>query len=435
MRIRRVYVDNFKNLVNCEIRPQLIHAVTGCNGSGKSNLLQVFPFVSKIISGTDTERGAIFHGWVELGGGRWLPAHAQTNKGSKFKFELECEVKVDEVIWIVEYKLAFTPFEFSKKEPSLSALTPDAMKIENETLLAKELGKPGKSKTLIDRDAEGKTGVYYTSDTRASLGFSTQDKLSVLKTLEIREPKSFATDFPVIVAFREALLATDLIRLNASKLIDFSDPTSSTPFSRSPGDIVEHFAPYHLLKSIEKDTQKWSDFQHWMKILCCVDDISLYHYVLPKGAELSDQKKESSGLNFIFLRQHGRTIHPNELSTGHAMILGILTALFTFLRHNGPVFLEEPESYLHPKAVVDLLKALRLLSTETTVMISTHSPVLLNDMKPEEVSVMIPAKGDDGYFTTENVAEIEEATAILKRGYLSFGDLLQTNFTIDEKNN
>jgi predicted ATPase len=109
------------------------------------------------------------------------------------------------------------------------------------------------------------------------------------------------------------------------------------------------------------------------------------------------------------------------------MIFGILTALFTFLRHNGPVFLEEPESYLHPKAIIDLLEVLRELSDDTTVLISTHSPVLLNELRPEEVTVM-EETAESGYFTTKDVKDISEAIAVLKRGYITMGELLQSNF-------
>jgi predicted ATPase len=116
------------------------------------------------------------------------------------------------------------------------------------------------------------------------------------------------------------------------------------------------------------------------------------------------------------------------MSTGCAMMLGMLVTAYSFLHGNGFILLEEPEVYLHPKAIMDLVQFFRNISETKSVIFTTHSPVVLNSMWPEEVTLMVPTDGWKS--TTRNVATIKEALDSLDAGFLSFGDLLQNNFNI-----
>jgi predicted ATPase len=111
---------------------------------------------------------------------------------------------------------------------------------------------------------------------------------------------------------------------------------------------------------------------------------------------------------------------------GATVIVGYLTVLFTLVRRGGAALFEEPENYLHPKAIVELIRLFREFSEDHTIIFSTHSPVALNSLQPNEVTVMRSDK--HGFVATQRVSDISEAVAALDRGYLSFGDLLQTDY-------
>ena len=365
--------------------------------------------------------------------GAWVPAWVRSKEGptppKAFTFELACELNVSGSVWSVEYRLALTPFRMDRLKTKDGAEIPvlQTMKIDEEYLAAKEMGRPGPKKTLIERNSGGETIVSHL-DSRSQVSFVSQDDLSVLKIIETREPKDFQEKFPLIASFRNALLVTDLMRLNASKLIESSQPNAATAAARVAGGTVDHFSLYGLLDSIKHDESRWREFKGWMKILCDITDISLFELKMPQAIAGAKASPDMVPWRFVFLTQHGRSLLPAQLSTGHAMLLGIATALYTFMDHNGAILLEEPESYLHPRAIIDLVKLLREKSSETSILISTHSPVLLNDLRPEEVSLMQSGESE-GYFTTQPVSEIKDAVAALHRGVLSFGDLLQSNFT------
>lgn len=53
------------------------------------------------------------------------------------------------------------------------------------------------------------------------------------------------------------------------------------------------------------------------------------------------------------------------------------------------ILIEEPENGLHPARIAEVMTILREVSKTTQVILATHSPLVINEMKPEEVSVVI----------------------------------------------
>jgi len=88
-----------------------------------------------------------------------------------------------------------------------------------------------------------------------------------------------------------------------------------------------------------------------------------------------------------------------ELTSGvhvgaNRMSEGLLYYLaFAALRHIDPVSLllvEEPENGLHPARIAEVVRVLRAIveDTGTQVILATHSPLVVNELRPEEVSVV-----------------------------------------------
>src|SRR5882672_8396159 len=50
-KLERIYVNNFKNLVDTELKLGDFNILVGPNNSGKTNLLQVLPFLKMLIYG------------------------------------------------------------------------------------------------------------------------------------------------------------------------------------------------------------------------------------------------------------------------------------------------------------------------------------------------------------------------------------------------
>jgi predicted ATPase len=118
----------------------------------------------------------------------------------------------------------------------------------------------------------------------------------------------------------------------------------------------------------------------------------------------------------------------NNMSDGTLRVLGILVALFQENRDAQKrallVGIEEPEVALHPAAAHVLLDGLRDAADKTQVIITSHSPDLL-DNKDLEVESILAVEARDG---TTVIADVHEAgrTALGKRLYTT-GELLRRN--------
>ena len=419
MIISRLFISGYKNLLDCDFRPQGIRAITGCNGSGKSNILEVLPFVAGLHYGSDEFRNNVLkHGACP--NGTWFPISLNPDRIKPFEFTLECNFWIEDVQHFIEYSLKFESLGIIES-PYHQV---HGANISSETIKTKIVGASGASKTVLTRNSNSEVTVFGGKSKRAKTEFKCKVDMCALQALEVREADEFNLNFPALACFRSALLSTELVRLNSETFRNNLYAVYHKPLpEKIPGAIIDSYDPYPLLREIEKDQTNWADFQRWLKQLVDVTSVVLFE---SKDDPTPDQASQIQKRQYVFAEQHGRLLAHGELSMGGTVAIAFLTALYTLLGKGGAALFEEPENYLHPKAVVELVKLFREFGQKHTVIFSTHSPVALNSMKPEEVSVM-SAVGD-GFVTMKNVSDIKEAMQALDRGFFSFGDLLQTDY-------
>ena len=100
-------------------------------------------------------------------------------------------------------------------------------------------------------------------------------------------------------------------------------------------------------------------------------------------------KADGKGIYFEFV--NGQQVPASQTSDGVLLVLAYLTVLSLPPPHRPRVILvEEPENGIHPKRLQDVLGILRDLVKEQTtsqVILTTHSPYVLDLFAPEEVSL------------------------------------------------
>ena len=115
-----------------------------------------------------------------------------------------------------------------------------------------------------------------------------------------------------------------------------------------------------------------------------------------------------------------------NMSDGTIRALGVLVALFQTGNGTGTpvplVGIEEPEIALHPAAAGLLLDGLREASRSTQVIVTSHSPDLLDDKRLEADS-LLSVYAEEG---STHIAALDQAgrTAVLNRLYTP-GELLR----------
>lgn len=96
---------------------------------------------------------------------------------------------------------------------------------------------------------------------------------------------------------------------------------------------------------------------------------------------------------------------------------------FAALPHVSPtklLLIEEPENGLHPARIAEVMRVLRQLSERgTQVVMATHSPLVVNELKPEEVSVV--TRTPEAGTKANRVSEIPSLDQLLEA--FSLGEL------------
>ena len=72
-------------------------------------------------------------------------------------------------------------------------------------------------------------------------------------------------------------------------------------------------------------------------------------------------------------------------------VIGAGMVLLAALQYLDPVamlLVEEPENGLHPARIADVMKILREISRTTQVVLATHSPLVINEMRGDEVTLV-----------------------------------------------
>jgi len=115
-----------------------------------------------------------------------------------------------------------------------------------------------------------------------------------------------------------------------------------------------------------------------------------------------------------------------NMSDGTLRALGVLTALFQGNKDHAPslIGIEEPETALHPAASAALREALTKASETTQVIVTSHSPELLDDrnIQPEHILAVISEGGDT------RIGPLDAASVSVMREHLfSAGELLRLN--------
>jgi predicted ATPase len=82
----------------------------------------------------------------------------------------------------------------------------------------------------------------------------------------------------------------------------------------------------------------------------------------------------------------GETVGPHEMSEG--MLYWLAFAIIEHLAPQQILLIEEPENGLHPARVTEVMRVLREVSQRSQIILATHSPLVINELKPEEVTIV-----------------------------------------------
>lgn len=419
-KIKRIYVDGYKNLIDCVFELHDFNVLVGPNNSGKSNFLEIFTFVNALLFGAEDHKKNIFEN-AATPRGHASSCHLDDHKCKPISFSFLLQHTEKNITREIEYSLSFQcadPFIGIKPQQK-------DIGILSESLTAKDVSKTGKPVTLLERDKD----VLKVKRAGTRSEHKIDRMRSAVSAVGVLFPGNEGLDslFPLAMSVLQEMFATSVVfispnevrkNLNLGKGIAY-DPSRTTSL-----DILQAIA------EIKKDEALYTQFNN---VLCQILDIEKATFSsIPFPEEVRKNVKEAPEVFHLFLlKMMGQP--PSDIrnySDGTLMVVAILVLLLSPENNCPLICIEEPENCLHPKALKTLLAYLKQKTTDYQLLITTHSTFLINQVNPEDVTVA--QVKDDGSTHFERIRNIKELHKKLRKGFISFGDMLETGFEEDE---
>ena len=134
----------------------------------------------------------------------------------------------------------------------------------------------------------------------------------------------------------------------------------------------------------------------------------------PERGESESPGRGEKGTYRLFLKlrkQNDVVLETEDISDGQVVCLAFIALSCISTRPN-ILLVEEPENWIHHASLKDIVETLKQLSKDkgVQVMLTTHSPYLLDHVEPEEVHVF--AKDEEGAVHAKRLSDFEGAGEI-----------------------
>lgn len=388
MIIRYLEIDNYKSLKNVSFAPSEFGVIVGPNAAGKSNLADAIDFLSEVY------RHGLELAVARRGGYENIARRKQRRSKSAISFKLIVDFGVSGRPSI----RARTPAKkytvrahhhFALRASGESLRAP--FKVVHELLSLQLSQDDGLSHLLTVERLGDAPEIAQTGE--QGLGDLTQASEEVRKdvlgsyALEIfgrgevhAEPTELlATELRGFLRpLRELHYALENVRvfqLSPSSTREFGVPTPGAEMARAGANLP---AAVDLLQ------RKYP--RDWEQVLAAMT------MVVPGLERIDVGYSRSRTLELLFQeRGFGRPWTSGEVSDGTIQALALMVAIHD--PRATAVVLEEPENSIHPWVIRHVIDACLEASKIRQILITTHSPVVLNHVRPESIWLMWRRRG------------------------------------------
>jgi len=375
--LTRVAIKNYKSIAACDVRLRSLVFLVGPNGSGKSNFLDALRFVA------DSLNTSLDHALRDRGG---IKEVRRRSGGHPTHFEIRLEFCLpDGTVGSYAFRVG--------------ARTQGGYEVQSEECRLQQGQRLGAEDFYVIHEGVVKSTNLVVAPAAAS------DRLYLVS----------ASGLAPFRPLYEALSRMGFYNLSPDRIRDLQAPDAGDVLLRDGSNLASVLGQLQLHSSASKQR------------------IEEYLAAVVPGVSRVDVKQVGPKETLEFRQQVGASEHPwrffaANMSDGTLRALGVLVALFQSTNgraHRVPlVGIEEPEVALHPAASGVLRDCLCDASETTQVLVTSHSPDLLDDREiPDDW--ILPVVAEHG---VTKIGPLDEAgrTAIRDRLYTP-GELLRMN--------
>lgn len=373
MRLVDLSISHYKSLSDIALTDiQPVTVLVGCNGVGKSNVADALRFLRDAISqGLDHA--------VSTRGGIGLIRQYSPTKPFQISFDFGF-AEEDDPSHVARYQLTLTSLRegnfrverercewFGPTEFEFDNEIDDVVECEFKVMLAERNAKGHITLKIAGKTVELDNERPTPPDTLA-LG----RRITWLDFGGINFGSPALRKF--ILNFRFSSIYPNTLRQPA--------PPDTDPILKENG--ANWASILRALKKTNRGKQAWEQVREMMQV------------VMPQLEDITPQAVGGFILPRFKVREAGGEAHlfdPSQISDGTLRILGILLALYQ-TPHPSLMVIEEPEQTVNPALLALLADAFREVSERTQLLITSHSPHLIDCFEPENIQVVTMRNGE-----------------------------------------
>ncbi len=383
--VRRVTIRNYKSIAACDVELGMFTILVGRNGSGKSNFLDALRFVAESL------QTSLDHAMKARGGINEVRRRS-TGHPTSFRIELQLRLSDDQD----------ATYEFE-----VTAQQRGGFLVKSERL---QIRRPNGSEVGF-RVSEGKKVDPINLGGRTNGGLLPSEGFPLPPAATDRLYLVAASGLPDFRPVYDALSTMGFYNLNPQAIRELQSPDPGDILHRDGGNLAGVIGRL----TSEAPNEKERILEYLRVIVPEVSEIQR----LPLGpSETLEFIQEVSG------SKHPWRFHASNMSDGTLRALGVLVAVMQLNSGRNSmrfVGIEEPEIALHPAASGALMDALREGAEQTQVLVTTHSPDLLDRFDPEDT--LLVCQSDRGTTTIDRPDDA--SVKLIKDHLLSAGELLR----------
>lgn len=415
MEIKGITLGGFRNIKDCHFDIENIISFLSVNSYGKSNLLKAIEFgIDFIVSSKKTKNDMI--GWK-----KGFPKNKH-NLASKFMFELILEHDYNDSKYEIKYGYSL---QWRKNEDEPAG-------VDDEYLLVKEKSKNQKFSHYIKRNKEKNyTGFYKTSSNgRCDKSINVEyDELILNKLASFDE-----------LFYYNIISAINSLEVYIDKHLDSFDAYQLDPIVRKDSDDLKLVTADNIPRTLYKLKEHHEDKYNYLmdiykQLFPKIEDITIREFRLSSDdnkLNLPDDYQFIDRIHMLYCKEYNMigSINFTEMSDGARRILLLLTNLILADLNNISLFcIEEPENSINPSLLGKYIEIINDLTENTKVIITSHSPYLVDYMDPEKIYI--------GYNNREDIATFKKIkTSAVKKLFknsaglnMNYGEYLFDLFT------
>ena len=358
--IKRFRVQNYKALRDVSLELTPMHVLIGPNDSGKTSILEA---IAAFCRSVDRQLSHAFTGSWE---GQELIWHAERD----LPISLAASIELD--TGTVDYQISLT-FRNAGRDVQLNE---ESARLESES-----------EPMRIGAKGDSLSGVYRSA---------------------FRNEPSADTIRKRARSIYDSLLGVHSYRWNPRFLALPVAPDSKRRFRMDPSGFglalcLDDILGYDRDRFIRLEDRFRTIFPQFRSIKLLPEPAFRSPIDDPEEIPIL-HKSDGKGIHFE-LTAGDQLISASHVSDGVLLVLAYLTILH-FPQPPRVMLVEEPENGIHPKRLQDVLSILRDLvneQTRTQVVMTTHSPYVVDQFKPEEVTLC--QKQKDGSICVRRLSE------------------------------